>query len=141
MIKVESIVTKNSCMDVQLYSFISDFRNLTALIPPDAREKISFTKDTFTVEAMQGIHITFSILELEPYKLIKLGAEQSKEFCIWVQLKQVAPYDTRIRITLHADIPKIASLFSKKKLQTFVDTFAEALSKIPVYAFQTNNMN
>ncbi|HRS19759.1 MAG TPA: hypothetical protein P5243_09665, partial [Bacteroidales bacterium] len=136
-----SKITKNNCMDSQLYSFISDFRNFEAMVPSEHRNKANFSQHSVTIEVMQGMNITLQIIEEEPYKLIKLGSEQNKEFCIWIQLKQVAPYDTRIRITLHADIPLMAKMFAKNKLQVFVDGFAEALAQIPVYAFQGNNLN
>ncbi|MDR0941013.1 MAG: hypothetical protein LBM68_02175 [Bacteroidales bacterium] len=141
MIKVESKVTRNTCQDEQLYNFVSDFRNLATLFPPEYRDKVTFAEHSITIEAMQGMFVTFSILEQEPHRLIKLGVEASRDFFIWIQIKQVAPYDTRIRITMHAEIPKIAGVFAKKKLQIFVDTFAETLAQIPVYAFQTNNLN
>jgi len=35
----------------------------------------------------------------------------------------------------------IAKFIGKKKLQTFVDNFAEALSQIPAMAFQANSLN
>ncbi|MDR2962182.1 MAG: hypothetical protein LBU90_00850 [Bacteroidales bacterium] len=141
MIKLESKVTKNSCQDEQLYHFVSDFRNLATLFPPEYRDKVRFSENFISFEAMKGTDITFSILEQEPYKLLKLGVESTRDFFIWIQLKQVAAYDTRIRITMHAEIPKIASLFAKSKLQLFVDSFADALAQIPVYAFQAYNLN
>lgn len=141
MIKVESKVTKNACQDEQLFNFVSDFRNLATLFPPEYRDKIEFSEHSITIEAMKGMFVSFSILEQEPYKLLKLGVETGRDFFIWIQLKQVAAYDTRIRITMHAEIPKVAGIFAKKKLQVFVDSFAETLAQIPVYAFQAHNLN
>jgi len=139
--QIVSKITKNNCMDSQLYGFISDFRNIVLMLPPEFREKVTCTEDSITIEAMAGVHVTLKILEQTPYSLLKLGAESAREFCIWIQLKQVAPYDTRIRVTLNAELPMIAKMLGKKKLQTFADGFAEALSQIPLYAFQGNNLN
>lgn len=139
--QIVSKITKNNCMDSQLYGFISDFRNIALLMPPEFRDKVSCSQNSITIEAMAGIHVTLSIIEQEPYSLIKLGSEAAREFCIWIQLKQVAPYDTRIRITLHAELPMMAKMFGKSKLQIFVDSFADALAQIPLYAFQGNNLN
>lgn len=140
--KIVSKITKNSCLDSQLYGFISDFRNIVLLLPPEFREKVQCTQTTVTMEAMPGVTVTLHILEQEPYSLLKLGAaESAREFCIWIQLKQVAPYDTRIRITLHADLPMAAKMFGKGKLQKFVDGFADALAQIPVYALQGSSLN
>lgn len=140
-LEIVSKITKNSCMDSQLYGFISDFRNFAAMIPAEHRDKVEFSQHSVTIQVMKGMQVSLQVLEEEPYKLIKLGSYQSKEFSIWIQLKQVEPYDTRIRITLHAEIPIVAKMFAKNKLQDFVDGFADALSQIPVYAFQGNNLN
>ncbi|MBP5583215.1 MAG: hypothetical protein J6X43_04595, partial [Bacteroidales bacterium] len=83
-----------------------------------------------------------SILEKEPYKTVKIGTEGNDMFRIWIQLKQIAPYDTRIRVTLRANVPLIARpMLKKAKLQDFVDNLALALGQIPAYAFSAVNMN
>ena len=137
-----SKITKNSCQDQQLFDFVSDFRNLASMLPAEVKDKVSVTSETITIQAMQAMSITLSILEKEPYKLLKIGTEGNEMFRIWIQLKQIAPYDTRIRVTLRANVPLIARPMLKKvKLQEFVDNLALALGQIPAYAFNAANMN
>ncbi|MCQ2958580.1 MAG: hypothetical protein MJ198_00120 [Bacteroidales bacterium] len=132
-----SKITKNPCQDFQLFNFISDFRNIATMFPPEVKEKISVTEDTITINAMAGMSITLSVLDKEPSKLLKLGTAGNEMFCIWIQLKQVAPYDTRIRITLRANVPLIARpMIKKDKMQELVDNLAFALSQIPAYQMQ-----
>lgn len=137
-----SKITKNSCQDQQLFDFMSDFRNLASMLPTEVKDKVSVTRETITIQAMQAMSITLSILEKEPYKLLKIGTEGNEMFRIWIQLKQIAPYDTRIRVTLRANVPLIARpMLKKAKLQDFVDNLALALGQIPAYAFSAVNMN
>ena len=137
-----SKITKNSCQDQQLFDFVSDFRNLASMLPAEVKDKISVTSETITIQAMQAMSITLSILEKEPYKLLKIGTEGNEMLRIWIQLKQIAPYDTRIRVTLRANVPLIARpMLKKAKLQDFVDNLALALGQIPAYAFSSVNMN
>ena len=137
-----SKITKNSCQDQQLFDFVSDFRNLGTLLPAEVKDKVSITSETLTIQAMQSMSITLSILEKEPYKTLKIGTEGNDMFRIWIQLKQIAPYDTRIRVTLRANVPLLARpMLKKAKLQEFVDNLALALGQIPAYAFSTANMN
>ena len=132
----------NSCQDQQLFDFVSDFRNLGTLLPAEVKDKVSITSETLTIQAMQSMSITLSILEKEPYKTLKIGTEGNDMFRIWIQLKQIAPYDTRIRVTLRANVPLLARpMLKKAKLQEFVDNLALALGQIPAYAFSTANMN
>ncbi|MBQ4215415.1 MAG: hypothetical protein II663_03970 [Bacteroidales bacterium] len=137
-----SKITKNSCQDQQLFNFVSDFRNLASMLPAEVKDKVSVTSETITIQAMQAMSITLSILEKEPYKLLKIGTEGNEMFRIWIQLKQIAPYDTRIRVTLRANVPLITRpMLKKAKLQDFVDNLALALGQIPAYAFSAVNMN
>lgn len=137
-----SKITKNSCQDQQLFDFISDFRNLFQMLPTEVKDKVSVTENTITIQAMASMSITLSLLEKEPYKLVKIGTEGNEMFRLWIQLKQVAPYDTRIRVTFHANVPLIARPMMKKdKLQEFVDGLALALSQIPAMAFNKNSQN
>lgn len=139
--KVVSKITKNSCMDSQLFNFITDFRNIGLLLPAEMRDKVSFTHESITIEAMPGMPVTLIIIDREPHSTVKYGAEGAQDFTLWVQLKQVAPYDTRIRVTLHADVPMVAKMLGKKKLQQFVDGFADGLAQIPTIALQANTFN
>ncbi|MBP5722446.1 MAG: hypothetical protein J6X18_02540 [Bacteroidales bacterium] len=137
-----SKITKNSSQDQQLFNFVSDFRNLASMLPAEVKDKVSVTSETITIQAMQAMSITLSILEKEPYKLLKIGTEGNEMFRIWIQLKQIAPYDTRIRVTLRANVPLITRpMLKKAKLQDFVDNLALALGQIPAYAFSAVNMN
>ena len=137
-----SKIAKNSCQDQQLFDFVSDFRNLASMLPVEVKDKVSVTSETITIQAMQAMSITLSILEKEPYKLLKIGTEGNEMLRIWIQLKQIAPYDTRIRVTLRANVPLIARpMLKKAKLQDFVDNLALALGQIPAYAFSSVNMN
>ena len=47
------------------------------------------------------------------------------EFLFWVQLKQVAPYDTRMRLVLHTKMNVFMKSLLKNKLQDGLDAFAE----------------
>ena len=137
-----SKITKNPCQDSQLYDFLSDFRNLASILPAETKEKATFTQDSITVQAVAGMSFTFKLLEQEPSKMIKLGTEQNDMFRLWIQLKQVAPYDTRIRVTLRTNVPLMArAMLKKEKLQTLVDGLAHVLGQISVYAFQENKSN
>lgn len=139
--QIVSKVTKNACQDSQLYNFVSDFRNIGLMLPPEVKEKVSFSANHITVQAVANQSVTLIKVEEEPHKLLKLGAEGARELTIWIQFKQVAPYDTRIRVTMHLQIPMVAKMFGKKKLQQFADGLAEAFAQIPAMAFQANNFN
>lgn len=135
-----SQITKNACDDFQLFEFISNLQNFEQMLPPEAKEKVTFSEDSITIQAMGSMSITLSILEKEPNKTLKIGTQGNEMIRLWIQLKQVAPYDTRIRVTLKANIPLIARpMIKKDQLQQVVDNLAIALSCLPIQLLQGNN--
>jgi len=111
------------------------------MLPPEHKDKLQCTSDTCTIEAKAGMSINLSIIEREPSKLIKIGAVSGKDFFIWIQLKQAAAYDTRIRITIKAEMNMLMKALSKKKLQQFADGFVDGLCQIPAGALQHFSSN
>ncbi len=71
--------------------------------------------------------------EREPYKTIKYRADRNSPvpMTLWVQLVEKAPNDTRIRLTLHAELSMMMKMMLKNKLDTGINQIAEALTRIP----------
>jgi carbon monoxide dehydrogenase subunit G len=112
-----------------VYNFFSDFGKFAQLIPRDKIDDFQATADecSFTVK---GIAMGLQILNREPFSMIKyMGTGKVPfEFLFWVQLKQIAPYDTRMRLVLHAKMNMIIKMMMKDKLQTALDSFADQIS-------------
>ncbi len=53
------------------------------------------------------------------------------EMNFWVQLKQIAEHDTKIKLTIKADLPMMIKMMIEKKLQAGLDQAAEMLAKMP----------
>ena len=49
----------------------------------------------------------------------------------WIQLKEVAPNDTRVKLTVKADIPVFFRMMIEKKLQQGLDDAAVMLTQFP----------
>jgi carbon monoxide dehydrogenase subunit G len=69
------------------------------------------------------------IIERDPFKLIKVtGDETSKfNFFFWIQLKKMDDMDTRIKLTIQADINPMVQMMAKKPLQNFLDLLVDQL--------------
>lgn len=122
------VIPKN---DQVVYDFLADFNNFRELIPQDKIQNWQSDEDScrFTVNPIGETGVR--IIEREPHKLIKLkGIEESKfDFTFWVQLKQVAEEDTRIKLTLEADLNPMIQMMAKKPLQEFLDKLVDQLSR------------
>ena len=54
----------------------------------------------------------------------------NQQFNLWVQLKQVAHNDTKVKITIKADLNPMLKMMVNKPLQNFVDKLVEGMEKM-----------
>lgn len=131
--KIESKVGKIVGSSERVYNFLSNFNNFKHLVPPDKIKNWESSEDRchFTVDGLGEAGLR--IIEKEPYSLIKItGEEGSKfDFYFWIQLKEVESNDTRIKLTIKAELNPMVKMMATKPLQKFVDTLVEQLEKLP----------
>ena len=80
----------------------------------------------------KGFTVKLRIAEKEAPKTIKIvGGDGGvpMDFAFWLQLKEVAPYDTRMRLVLHIDLNMMMRMMIGSKIQGAIDQIAEALAK------------
>lgn len=119
-----------------VYQVLSNLENLNRvrdLIPQDKVQELEITPDSIRVKVDGlGQKITIRIVDREEDKMIKFGLDNVPMAAnFWIQLKQMAPMDTRVRLTLHADIPMMFRMMLSNKLQTGLDQAAEMLTQFP----------
>jgi carbon monoxide dehydrogenase subunit G len=131
--RLESKIGKINNSDERVYTFLTDFNNFRELIPADKLQNWQADENScrFTIHPIGETGV--KIVEKEPFKLIKLaGIEDSNlNFTFWVQLKQIDEKDTRIKLTLEADLNPMFQMVAKKPLQEFLDKLVDQLSKYP----------
>ena len=122
--KIESRIGKSGSSDQQIYAFITNFHNFKELLPADkvsgweaSEEKCSFQVDPLGRTGLM-------IVEKNPYSLVKMSSDpefSSYQFLIWVQLKQVAERDTRIKITIEPKVSKMLLPMVRVPLKKLAD--------------------
>jgi carbon monoxide dehydrogenase subunit G len=132
MIKLESKIGKINSSDEEAYNFLSSFNNFQKFIPEDKIQNWESSENScrFTIEGIGEIGM--KIIEKEPFKLIKISGDESGkiDFYFWIQLKQITENDTRIKLTIQANINQMFQIMVKKPLQNFLDTLLEHIEKI-----------
>lgn len=128
----ESKVGKVSLSSEKIYTFLSDFNNLKNYIPADKISDWQSDGDTcsFTVSGMGKVGL--KIVEKNPFNLIKITGEglSNHHFLLWIQLKEVADSDSRVKITLKADINPMMKMMVAKPIQKFLDMLVDAFEKM-----------
>jgi carbon monoxide dehydrogenase subunit G len=132
MSKIESRIGIIKDSEEKIYSFLSDFNNFRNMVPADKVKNWESDRDscTFTVEGIGPVGLR--ILEKEPTKMIKIISDGKKPvpFTIWIQIKEVAEKDTRIKITADVDINPLMATMVKGPLKSFVDTLVDQAERM-----------
>ena len=134
--KYESKITSAPCPAEEIYRVLSNMENLERvrdLIPQDKIQEMDITPDRVRMKVDGlGQKITIAIVDRIENDTIKFGAEGiPMQANFWIQLKELAPNDTRIKLTVKADIPMMFKFMIEKKLQQGLDQAAEMLAQFP----------
>ncbi len=112
-----------------VWAALSDFNNFTPLVA-DRVEGWAVDGDTCSFK-VKGITMGMRMVEKIPGKLIKIEATEVSPvgFTFWMQLKEAAPYDTRMRLVLHAEMNMMIKMMIGSKLRDGIDQMAEQIAK------------
>lgn len=134
--KYESKIGQVAASDKAIFDVLSNLENLNKvrdLIPEDKVQELEISPDCIRMK-VGGLaqKIAIRIVEKEEYKTIKFGADNiPMAVNVWIQLKQMAENDTRMRITLKADIPMMFRMMLDKKMQQGLDQAMDMLCQLP----------
>ena len=139
--KYESKISSAPCSAQQIYRVLSDLNNLERvrdMIPQDKIQEMEIDRD-FVRMKVDGLgqKITIAIVDRIENDTVKFGAEGiPMQANFWIQLKEISPVDTRIKLTVKADIPMMFKMMIGKKLQDGLDQAAEMLAQFPYSQWQ-----
>lgn len=119
----------------RIFAMLSDLSNLERVkdrIPQDKIKDFEFDSDSCSFAVNPVGKITFQIVEREPNKTIKFTTTKSPvPLLLWIQLKQVAEMDTRMRLTVRAELNPFIQQMVSKPLQEALDKIATVLASLP----------
>lgn len=129
MTTFESKIAEIHKRSEDIFRVLSDFRNLAPL----AQDKVeNWQADenscSFSYQGMGPVE--FRIIEKEEYKTIKYSGDERipMPFFLWIQLKEVAPYESRIKITIKAELNMMMKMMLNKKLEEGINVLADGIA-------------
>ena len=135
MSKFESSIKQIPYPVENVYRNISDLSNLERVrdrVPEDKLQEFEFDSDSVQVSVAPVGTIKLRIIEREENKCIKFETVQSPlPFNLWIQVLPVTATESKMKITVQADIPFMLKGMVAGPLQDGVEKIADALSKIP----------
>lgn len=121
--------------DERIYVMLSDLSNLERIkdrIPQDKIKDFEFDSDSCSFSVSPVGKITFQIVDREPCKTIKFQTTNSPvPLFLWIQLKQVQEMDTRMRLTVRAELNSFLKPMVSKPLQDALDKISTVLASLP----------
>ena len=119
----------------QIYPFISNFSLLTPAVA-DKVEEWNATEDTCSFK-VKGFTVKLRMVDKSYGKHVKISGDDGGvpiDFNFWIQLHEVTPTDTRIRMVLHCELNMMMRMMIGGKIQKGLDqaveTFAQAFNRI-----------
>jgi carbon monoxide dehydrogenase subunit G len=111
-----------------IYAVLSDFNNFTPVLADKVDDwRVEGDECSFKVK---GFTMTLRMVERVPGQLVKIEASDSSPlgFTLWIQMKEVAPADTRVRLVLHAEMNMMIKMMVGKKIQPSLDALVDQLA-------------
>lgn len=97
----------------------------------DVVSKMQFDRDSVTVQTSLG-NFCLRIIEREEPKCIKFQGENTPmDLNLWIQVLPVSTYQSKMRLTLGADLNFFMRQMLGNKLQDGVEKLADMLAMIP----------
>ena len=103
------------------------------LLSPAMQDKVEdwqATEDSCSFK-VKGMNVGLRIAERVENKHVKIVADEGGipiDFTFWIQLKEVAERDTRVRMVLHAELNMMMRMMIGGKIQSGLDQAVEGLA-------------
>ncbi len=121
--------------DADVYRVLSDPRNLQKVkgeLPEDQIRDLIFDEDSISFRVDPIGAVRFLVIEREPDKLVKLQSEKLPfDVFLWIQLVAKGEKDTRLRLTLRAELNSFIRGMVEKPMREMLEKMSEVLSRLP----------
>lgn len=121
--------------DSDVFRVLSDLRKLERVkdrIPGDKISEFSFDQDSVSFRVDPIGKVTFLVEEREPNKLVKFKSDKLPfDMFLWIQLVAKGEKDTRLRMTVRADLNPFIKGMVEKPMREVVDKISDALVQLP----------
>ena len=132
--KFESSVKQIPYSQQAVYDNISDLRNLEKVrdrVPEDKVSDFTFDEDTVGLNVQPVGELKLRICEREEPKCVKFETVQSPvPFNVWIQVLPVDEQNSKMKVTVKAELNPFIKSMVEKPLQEAVEKIADALALV-----------
>ena len=121
--------------DVDIFRVLSDLSKLDLIkdqIPGDKIRDFRFDSDSCSFRVDPIGEVRFCVIEREPCKLVKFKSENLPfDVFLWIQLVQKAEKETKMKITLRADLNPFIKGMVSKPLKEGLEKISDVIASLP----------
>ena len=132
--KFESSVKFVPYSQQAVYDNISDLRNLEKVkdrVPEDKVNEFTFDEDTVGLSVAPVGELKLRICDREEPKCVKFETVESPvPFNVWIQVLPVDEQNSKMKVTVKADLNPFIRSMVEKPLQEAVEKIADALAQV-----------
>ncbi len=128
-----------------IYNYLSDLKNLGSFfneytlaqlsqqVPKLKISDFSCSSNEMNFKIDSYGEAGLVIIDKEPHKTIKISGKGKIPFelFIWIQILPTTSYESKLRVTLHADLNIMMKMLIGKKLEDGLNKIADALAILP----------
>ena len=119
---------------IEAYNKLSDLKNIEPYVSAikqqfqDKIQDISIDSNYISL-SVENINVVFKIIDREEYKTIKFAVDNIPLSAnMLIQLKEISEMETRMKLTIKADIPFFLKPMVGDKLEKGIDEIANAIA-------------
>lgn len=121
--------------DVDVFRVLSDLSKLELVkdqIPEDKIKDFKFDSNSCSFRVDPIGEVRFNVIEREPNKLVKFKSEKLPfDVFLWIQLVQKADKDTKMKMTLRADLSPLIKGMVSKPLKEGLEKISDIIASLP----------
>lgn len=129
--EVKTILHSNA----DIYRVLSDMGKLNLVkdrIPSDKIEGFTFNRDSCSFRVNPIGEVKFDVVERQPNKLVKFKSENLPfDVFLWIQLVSKGKKDTKMRLTVRADLNSFLKPMISRPMKETLDKIADVLTQLP----------
>ncbi|HCC70290.1 MAG TPA: hypothetical protein DEQ09_03945 [Bacteroidales bacterium] len=127
----ESRIGKIRSGEEKIFNFVTDMRNFSRFLPGHTVENWEASADKCSFEVSPVGKSRISIVRKDPYNTVKYTGYglNNTEFNLWVQLKELHANDTRVKLTIKADLNPGLKMLASKYIKDFLDKLVSGMEE------------
>jgi len=127
----ESRIGKIASGAKEIFSFVTDMRNFKRFLTEDIIDNWEASAGECSFEVSPVGKAKIQIARKDPFDTVKYTGYglNNTEFYLWIQLKEIEEKDTRVKVTIKADLNPGLKMLASKPINDFLNKLVRGMEE------------